>query len=91
MGYGTPWFAMKSHVYLHTQLCRCLGLGFLMASCCVARAGLKFMVSSDSPASATSITGASGVRVSDCSFLDTKSKTHSLISVEHMEVFRAHN
>ena len=44
----------------------------------------------NSPASATSITGPTGVHVPGCGFLDGKSKTHSLISVEHMVVFRTH-
>lgn len=55
----------KSHIHLHTQLCRplCFGFGFVMVSHYVAQADLKFTVSSDPSASASPITGSKGVRV----------------------------
>lgn len=77
-GYGSLWFATKSHIHLHTQLCRPLSFGFVMVSPhYVAQADLKFTVSSDPPASASPITGSKGVCEPSFTFADFKHEAHS--------------
>lgn len=75
-GYGTLWFAMKSHIHLHAQLCRPLCFGFVTVSHYVAQADLKFTVSSDPLASASPITGSKDVCVPGFTFADINSEAH---------------